>query len=219
MIKNDYIMKMIEQLSSFLAQIAGFKVRKQYQEGKQIVNEALKDLFGLNPQTIENLDYKALLMLISTGGKLDQAKSLMLAELLKEKADLYDLEGNHDMGNNLYFKSLNVLIEVFLSTGKTFSEQHREKIREIIDIISDRVMPQDTQVLLFQYYEHNGQYAKAEDLLYELLESTYYDVEMVDKGIDFYKRLMNKTEWDLKDGNLPLDEVIDGLNKLQQYQN
>jgi hypothetical protein len=75
-------------------------------------------LFGLNPQTLETLDYKDLMMLISTGGELDKAKNIMLSELLKENADLYDMEGNYVIGNNLYFKSLNIFIEVLLSNDK-----------------------------------------------------------------------------------------------------
>ncbi len=218
MIKNDYIMRMIEQLSAFLVQIAGFKAKKQYQEGRQIINEAIKELFGLHPQTLVTLDYKDLMMLISTGGReLDQAKNIMLSELLKENADLYDMEGNDTIGNNLYFKSLNIFIEVLLSNDKRYVKQCLENIQELIPIIQDREVPDDTQCLLFQYYEYIGEYGKAEDLLYELLESNHYQTEIVNKGIDFYKRLTNKDQCELIKGNLPLDEVVDGLNQLQEF--
>ncbi|HEV2660598.1 MAG TPA: DUF6483 family protein, partial [Ktedonobacteraceae bacterium] len=67
---------------------------------------------------------------------------------------------------------------------------------------------------LFAYYELSGQYARAEDTLFDLLE-TGNNREMVESGRAFYTRLLAKSDADLQAGNLARDEVDEGLAQLK----
>ena len=67
---------------------------------------------------------------------------------------------------------------------------------------------------LFRYYEFIGEYSKAEDILFELVDSKYPDI--ISEGKNFFQRLSQKSDGELSAGNLPREELkigIDDLNK------
>jgi len=62
---------------------------------------------------------------------------------------------------------------------------------------------------LFEYYEMSGQYSRAEDILFEMIED---EVEGIDKkGIKFYERLQKFSDEELFKGNLSREEVDESL--------
>ena len=81
-------------------------------------------------------------------------------------------------------------------------------------VLKQYKIPKETNQLLFRYYEFAGQYDKAEDVLFKMIMINNKD-EMVGEGFAFYERLKGKTLMELEDGNLPLDEVIEGLEVYQ----
>lgn len=71
---------------------------------------------------------------------------------------------------------------------------------------------------IFQYYRITGRYSKAEDLLYSMINvSSYIDKKrLIEEGNLFYKNILNKTDEELERGNLPRNEVLDGINELNK---
>ena len=65
------------------------------------------------------------------------------------------------------------------------------------------------------YYEEIENFAKSEDIFYELLQLKNKDITTVNLGISFYERLLKKDSDTLEKGGLPREEVEHGLNKLQ----
>jgi len=217
MVKNDYVMRMIEQLSAVIGQIIGLKNQKKFKESQEILNTTLKRYLGLNLQSLDILSYKDLIRIISAGEKPDSEKCIILAELLKQESGIYEAQGNYINAYSLQLKSLNILIEVLLADADVYSEQYLDKINEIINLVKVYEIPSNTKGLLFQFYELTGSYDKAEDVFFEWLESEKNSKDIINKGIAFYKRLMNKGEEELIEGNLPVNEVVESLNKLQEY--
>lgn len=214
MIRNDYIMRMIEQLSIAIANIAGLKLNKRYEEGLQRANEAFKDIFGLSSDTIDSLDYKSLMYLIGFNDVSGRSKCLIVAQLLKEKADVYEALRKYDESYNCQLKSMNILIEVFFADKDLMSQEDIHKIDEIYNKINNYEIPRDSLFLLFKFFEVTGRYAKAEDTFFEILGDHSDDKKVVDEGIAFYHRLKEKDDAELIKGNLPLNEVMEGLDKL-----
>ena len=56
--------------------------------------------------------------------------------------------------------------------------------------------------------------AKAEDILFELLETHPADQEIRAQGIAFYKRLLAKSDADLQAGDFSRSEVHEGIAQL-----
>lgn len=71
--------------------------------------------------------------------------------------------------------------------------------------------------MLFHYYESSQEYGKAEDILLQRLDQDHdsHRSVVLDEGIAFYERLQEKSPEELTQGNLPLDEVLEGMAKIR----
>jgi len=217
MFQKDYIMRMIEQLANVLAKVMGFKVSNRIEEIHPVLNEALYDFTGLGEAAIEGLSYKDLIDLVSGFDQINPAKCYILAELLKAKADAFASSSELNKSFNLYLKSFNIYAEVLLSNNKSDFEPNYNTIDETISIIRQFQLPYETQKLRFRYYERVMNYDKAEDVLFELLDQGAYQKIMLSEGIAFYERLKKVKPEDLEKGNLPLEEVVEGLEKVKGF--
>ena len=212
--EKDYIMKIIQQFTNAVARIMGLKAENKIEECQEVLTDTLKDFTGLNKEVLEALPYEILLQRVS--GQTNSEKSLVLAELLSQQADIYEIKREMSRARNLYLKSLNIIINVILNGDNSVLGQNQDKVNELIEKIGRLDVPRDSKLLLFQYYELTTDYAKAEDVLFELIDKTEANKDLLAKGIAFYERLINKDQTDLQKGNLPLDEVLEGLANLKR---
>lgn len=74
---------------------------------------------------------------------------------------------------------------------------------------------------IFKYYRITGRYSEAEDLLYTMIGKSNYmnKKRWVEEGNIFYKNILNRTDAELESGNLPRNEVLDGINELNKKYN
>ena len=207
MFERDYIIKMIKQLTMAIATLLGSKSKPKIEECYQLLNEALYDLTGMREETLLKLSYKDLISIISGGREINTEKCFALAEMFKLKAEVSN-EGSA-RSFDLYLKSFNIFVEVSLSQSSSVQNKD-QTINEIIEVIKHYKIPKESNQLRFRYYESIGHYDKAENVLFEMVNSNSID-NMIDEGFAFYERLKGKTPVELEDGNLPLDEVIEGL--------
>jgi hypothetical protein len=67
-----------------------------------------------------------------------------------------------------------------------------------------------------EHYERTGQFGKAEDALFAILEGGVDGELAVNFGISFYERLLGQSDARLSEGNLPRSEVEAGLQELRE---
>ena len=212
--EKDYIMKIIQQFTNAIARIMGLKAENKIEESQVVLTDTLKDFTGLNTEILEALPYEILLQRVSR--QTNSEKSLILAELLYQQADIYELKGELSRARNLYLKNANIMINVLLKGDNSVLEQNQDKVNELIEKIGRLNVSRESLLLLFHYYELTKDYAKAEDVLFELIDKSEANKDLVAKGIAFYERLLNKDQADLQKGNLPMDEVLEGLGNLKR---
>lgn len=215
MIKNDYLVAKLEQLSGIITKVLSLNESKKFEESREVVGGAYKQLLGLSSELAANLSYSDLIRFIGAYETSEAIKIMILAEILKLDANLSTLEGDSIKGFNTSLKSLSVYIKAVLLDEEACLEKSRGSIDEIISEIQDYEIPYDTKFLMFQYFETIGAFDKAEDSIFELIESDRQNSDIIIKAIDFYKRLLKKPEEVLEEGNLPLDEVKDALSRLE----
>jgi uncharacterized protein YbjQ (UPF0145 family) len=109
----------------------------------------------------------------------------------------YKICGSYDKAENILYKSLE-------SINKYDLENYKQIVNEGMKL-----------------YQICGSYDKSEDILYKLLENIdKKDVERyrytVNEGIKFYQDLLDKNDENLNKGNLPRNEIYDGLNELEK---
>ena len=213
MIRSDYIMRMIEQLSRVLVQIIFHKKNEDYDQAVVQINRALKSLVGLDPETIRSFSAEEIIRLLSLGDRFESEKCLIVAKLMKEDADILQLNNPNDQSvTRLYKKALYLYLEALLAIPDFEEESYLKDVSELIDKLQDYPITPTLKFKLFRYYEWCDQYAKAENLLYELVESDYPEIRSA--GIEFYQRLYDKNDADLILGGLPRSEVEEGLREI-----
>lgn len=216
MLTRDYLMRMIETLARALAKLIFLKDAKNYPEALKELNSVTKKLLGIDRTFINNLSNEQLFNIIDPDKKLIAPKSYLLGVVLKEESEIYELQGDEDTSVKLYQRSLYMFLTGIEFSNKIIEEDHLKKIETIIDKLKDYEIPQDLQVKLFRFYEFTRKYDKAEDMLYELIEK---DSKFTSEGIQFYERLLDKSEEELIKGNLPNAEVEEGLINLKEKLN
>ncbi|HLX70427.1 MAG TPA: DUF6483 family protein [Verrucomicrobiae bacterium] len=216
MIRRDYIIRMIEEFTQALARIRGLKNDQRLGEADTLTEEEFKRVTGLDSNSVLHLSETELLAkLIQTdSGQGVREKMLMLTTLLKETGDMAVSQDHFENGRACYLKGLHLLLDS-LARGEIYElPEFVPKVEEFVLALADCELPLTTRLLLMEYYERTGQFAKAEDALYAILEAEPGNLPAVEFGISFYERLQRQSDIRLEEGNLPRSEVEAGLKEL-----
>jgi len=216
MINKDYILRLIEQFAKVLAKILKLIMNQQHPEALKTIDQTFQHLFGFNSKFINSISDDDLIEMMKSGEALDADKCIMIALLLKAEGDVYDAQSNLDESYDRYLRSLLLLLEAFSADSDANLSTHYSEIGTIINKLQDEELPDEIKSKLLRYYEKVGQYSKAEDLLFELIETNSFDQDILEEGIHFYERLIVKSDSELIAGNLPRDEVHEGLSGLEK---
>ncbi len=218
---QDYIKRMIEQFGDFLLALKRKVNGEEYEEALEEINEAFKALLGMDSDFIANApdDYLVLMTSLNSGG--DASKALMLTDLLDMEAKAFEARGDYEQSDVRYLKALNVLTQVALQLTHAPMADHLGRIEQFAEALQEQEVPLPlrTKDRLFQVYERVGQFSKAEDMLYDMLDSAAGEDEddaIGEGGVAFYKRLLQYNDHELEAGGLPRAEVETGLRELTE---
>jgi hypothetical protein len=143
-------------------------------------------------------------------------KTLILTTLLKEAGDLGMAQNRLAEGRTCYLKSLNLLLETLARAEALDFPEFVPKVQVLVNGLGDSPFPLNTQVRLMQHYERIGEFGKAEDGLFAMLETKPNEPKLLDFAITFYQRLKSQSDTALSSGNLPRAELEAGLAELDR---
>jgi tetratricopeptide (TPR) repeat protein len=208
---QDYIKRMLEQIGEFVVALKQMLVEDRLGEAREQLDLAYREALGLDPQFVRDApeDYLILTAGMSRVGDVD--KSLVLADLLSADGDWHARNGDYDVAQQCHIKAINVTLEIYLRQPFGTSREHIDRVEALIDKVEQYEVPYDTRWRLFRYHERMGQYADAEDDLYELLDAAPENEALIDEAAAFYQRLLGLKDHELLLGGLPRDEVQAGL--------
>src|SRR6266404_3686941 len=215
MIKDDYILREIERLVQALAKI--FKLHKQGENDEALaaIDDAFLDLVGLDRELVEMISLKDLLALMKLGIDLDITRCLVIADLLKARGDVRTRMGAGQESAATYARSLTLFLNIFTSPVSIDLPEYRARAEELIGKLKGCDLLPETKVPLFRYFEKTGRYARAEDVLFEMVEGDA-DETTYNEGFGFYERLLRRSDEELAAGDLPREEVQNGLASLRK---
>jgi hypothetical protein len=216
MIRRDYILRMIEEFFQALSRIKSLKSARQWQEADASIEQEFQRLIGMNAQGVARLSETELLARLVRGEATLAVpeKTLLLATLLKEAGDVFAQEGRQEDSRTDYLKGLHLVLDT-LGRREVFEcPQFVPKVEEFVIALGDIPLPLETQARLMQHYERTGEFGKAEDALFAMVEVEPENGPLLELGISFYRRLEGQSDVQLNDGNLPRAEVEAGLADL-----
>lgn len=181
-----------------------------------LTEEEFKRITGLDSDSVLRLSETELLakLIQSDAGQGVREKMLILTTLLKETGDMAVSRDQLEVGHANYLKGLNLLLNSLARNDIYEVPEFVPKVEEFVVALAESELPVTTGALLMEHYERSGQFAKAEDALYAILEAEPGNLLAVEFGISFYERLQCQSDARLEEGNLPRAEVESGLKEL-----
>jgi hypothetical protein len=218
MIRRDYILRMIAEFVQLLARINSLKGGKQWKEASGAVDEGFERLLGSGAATLAKLSHTELLALLIKGEPTQAVgqKALMVAALFKEAGELAAVQGSTEEGRMYHLKGLHLLLDPVAMDETEERPEFVPQVAAFVAALQEKPLPPEALVRLMHYYERTGDLAKAEDCLFELLDSGSTSPELGKFGEAFYGRLGHLTDSQLAAGNLPRAELDAGLIEFRQ---
>lgn len=216
MIKNDYSKKMIEQFKLALIEINDLREQFKYEETIECIHRWTKDILKLDWRIMGPLNNDDLIELIKEKGSLNSDKCIVFARLIQEQAKTYEAMDSTNESVNNYIRALDFLLEAFINNNSPELISEYSEIVAIYDTVSEYELPLNIKSMLFEYYTQNNNFCTAEDILYQILDEYEYDKIVVNIGIDFYKKLLTKSDEELETNDFPRSEVESGLASLRK---
>jgi hypothetical protein len=217
MIRRDYILRMIEEFFQALTRIRNLKRDQRLAEADAELDQEFVRLIKSGAKEVCKLSETELLARLIQGEPTQAVrdKTLMLTTLLKEAGDLAVAGNRPEEGRDCYLKGLHLLLET--SRGEVFDVPAFVPTIEVFaKSLEGSSIPIETQARLMQHYEIIGEFSKAEDFLFAMIESDPGNDRLVDFGLAFYKRLEAQADAALEFGNLPRAELAAGLAELNR---
>lgn len=169
MFREDYVLRMISQAMTVLAQVMGLRKANQNQEAIQAVDQALEILLGLRAGLLKQMSDENLFHMLSFQGRLDTARAALVADLFKEAGQIY---AELDQPAESFSASLRALVfymEVAMSNQAISASDYALKINSLYEELKSKGLPLETRLALSNYYE-------------ALLEKD--DLELTSRGTD-----------------------------------
>jgi hypothetical protein len=218
MIRRDYLLRMIEECIRALARIHLHKQDQRWNEAAEELDAEFKKLVGDGAQAVARLPETELLARLMQDGPTHalRDRTLILTTLLKEAGDVAAAEDRTGASRECYLKALHLLLDT-LARGEVFEcPEFVPKVELLGEALAASPLPLRTHARLMQHYERTGEFAKAEDALYAMLDAEPDNDAIVEFGIAFYQRLLTHSDTALNEASLPRAEVEDGIKGLQR---
>jgi hypothetical protein len=217
MIRRDYILRMVEECIRALARINDLKKGQHWDEASEVLDAEFKRLIGAGAQALMRLSETELLAQLLQDGPTHavREKTLVLTTLFKEAGDVAAGKDRVEESRDYYLKALHLLLDT-LARGEVFEcPEFVPKVEMLRESLQGESLSARTHALLMQHYERTGEFAKAEDVLFAMIDVEPGNAAIVEFGIALYQRLLTQSDSALNEGHLPRAEVEEGLADLQ----
>jgi hypothetical protein len=211
MIERDYIMRMINMLVAMLVRLLAIKNKKEYPQALLEIQTTGKALLGIDRKLVDQFSVPQLMQLFGSDLSVAVPKSYVLGVLLKEEAEVWELMSEEARSVELYITSLNLLIETYLLFSEPVEPRHLAFTDDVLKKLHGQTLPVDLLERIFRYEEAMGRFGQAENAVYAIIES---EPAFIKEGLLFYERLLQCSDEQLAVGNLPRDEVLEGMRSL-----
>lgn len=216
MFQRDYILRMIEQFVKVLAKILFNKEAKNYSTALDEIRQSYHSVFGIDKELISISSAEEIVTLLKLQGRAEPKVFIMLAEFLKEEADLHKELKDISPGevDKIYCKALSLFYEAVLPNSDFHTTENFEKIDYIINAFESHSNQPGLVINTFRYFELTGEFAKAENLLFDLINLS--PEFAVYEGENFFDRLKDKSDDELRNGNFSREEIEQGLSEFRE---
>jgi hypothetical protein len=217
MIRRDYILRMLAEFFEVLSRIRSLRKGQKWHEAALLTDQELERLLHGDAKSIVSLSETELLARLIAGETTlaVREKTLVLVTLLKEAGDVAAAQSAPDEGRSYYLKGLHLLLWVLAREEASDFPEFVPQVEVFLGSLGVFPLPISTQAMLMQHYERVGEFGKAEDILFSMIEAQPGSPDLLDFAVRFYERLQIQSNDALAAGNLPRAELEAGLAQVR----
>ena len=215
MIKNDFMKEVENTLRLVTEEVDKSIINGDIEKAKERVNKELKALVGIDIGTVDVFSFNSLEGLISKDMQYNAEKFIAFGCLMKLQGQISNKENNENLKIQYYEKSLEGFYKAFTEDDEINSKYLDDAV-EVAGELSNYDFSLDMDKKILRLYELANKFDKAEDTLFYMLRKTNNDGGMILEGMRFYNRLKEREPEELSLGNLPIEEVEDGISELER---
>lgn len=212
MLKNDYMKEIENTLTLVTEEVDKCIIEGDIEKAKARINKELKGIVGIDIGTVDVFSFKSLDELISKDMQYNAEKFIAFACLMKLQGQITKDENSRIQ---YYEKSLEGFYKAYTEDDET-NPKYLEDAAEAAVELSNYEFSIDMDKKILKIYELANKLDKAEDTLFYMLRKTNNDGSIILEGMKFYNRLKEQDHDKLSSGNLPIEEVEDGISELER---
>ena len=213
MLKNDYMKELENSLRLLKMEVDQSLADGDIEKCKKLINKQFRALIGLDVETIDTLSFNTIKDILSKDNQYNAEKYIALGELLKLEGLVSEKEEN--IQNKLFYYEK--IVEAFFEgyeEDETINKKYLNESKEQIEELMQYEISINIEKKIFRLYELLGSFDKAEDLLFQMINETNRDKEIIEQGKAFYNRLKELPQSLLEKGNFSFEEVEDSYKEL-----
>lgn len=216
MVRQDYILRMIEKFGEILRQIVSQNSSEHFEEARKNIAQTCEELVGLGIEEVgSTADSKLVAKLLKDRSPQEGRDRLyMLIALLNVAGENHLKQGLAEKHQACVLKALNLMLTIGGFTDEEVTPEYAPKAEALLQQLD--ALPAKTLVGLMQFYESHNELGKAEDRLFELIDLMEDKQPAIELGSAFLHRQLAKSDEELVLGNLPREEVEEGLAELDR---
>lgn len=215
MIRDDFLMRQLAQFIQLLRHVLKMMKEQRFETALASIDLEFERYFGLNSAAIGGMTQAEFLAVLesASSGPIEGTERAILAALLKEAGTAHAAFAHQSASEGCYLRALELLLP---GSSEALEKQSiGVTVEDLHKLLRGVTLPREVQQGLFRYYEGRGDFASAEDVLFDMLAREPGNIELLDAGVAFFQRLLSLSDDCLTKGRLPRDEVRSGLAELE----
>lgn len=207
MFERDYLLRLLTQAGLMLGKVTRLREENKQQEALDLIDEYLGRELRLRSRLAMGLSDEDLLAMLSVTGSPNAESVAVVAAFLQEEGELLSDLGRTEESVPRFSKALRLSLFLLRNGEEIEGWDISLRVERILRSLSEYQLDALTLRVLRDWRELNGEYMKAEDLLYELYEQEGVSPQ---EGDDFYDRLAIIDCSLLEKGGLTQEELEEG---------
>ena len=136
MVRRDYIMRMIDEFSKFLAAVVGLKNEGKFEEALDKIDDIYRGMIEADPKVLKAIEPDQLLDFLQNEKQFNNQYLKLIAELFFEEGQVY-VESGDPISAVIVMEKAKVLINHLMENDTSFSLDWYEKLAVIDKVISE----------------------------------------------------------------------------------
>ncbi|WP_244833018.1 DUF6483 family protein [Clostridium sp. BJN0001] len=215
MLKNNFHKEIEDTLKNLEIEIKKDLLNDDTNSAIDKIDNSLRIVTGLKLNTISVLSFESLKNMIEDENEHNGYKYLALGVYLALYFNILKKQGKEEYAIDNGLKSIHSLYIAY-TIDDELDKEILKNLKDTFLSLSAYNLELSSDKEIFYLYEISQMYDKAEDTLFYILRKTDNNSTELINGMKFYNRLKLLDEDTLKEGNLPINEVTDGIEEIEK---